>query len=86
MVRILSPCGPGSRGRNVRNASSAHDWKTLAEVGGISTRATQPDEACHVAYSTIYAELGEHFHVARYTDIPEAQWQAVMSWFQIRLR
>jgi hypothetical protein len=37
------------------------------------------------SYGTIYAELGEHFHVARYDQIPEARWEDVVEWFRMRL-
>jgi hypothetical protein len=46
--------------------------KRLHEVGGY-------------AYATIYAELGEYFHVAKYDQIPEARWNEVAEWFRARL-
>jgi hypothetical protein len=46
--------------------------KRLHEVGGY-------------AYATIYAELGEHFHVARYDQIPESRWDDVVEWFRLRV-
>jgi hypothetical protein len=46
--------------------------KRLHEVGGYS-------------YATIYAELGERFHVARYDQIPEARWEDVMEWLRVRI-
>jgi P22_AR N-terminal domain len=36
-------------------------------------------------YAGIYADLGEHFHVAKYDQIPEARWEGVAEWFQVRL-
>jgi hypothetical protein len=52
----------------------------------VQSLAKRLHEARHIAYSTIYTELGEHFHVARYIDIPESRWQEVMAWFQAHLR
>jgi hypothetical protein len=46
--------------------------KRLHEIGGY-------------AYATIYAELGEHFHVAKYDQIPESRWGEVAEWFRARL-
>jgi BRO family, N-terminal domain len=46
--------------------------KRLHEVGGY-------------AYATIYVELGQHFHVAKYDQIPEARWEEIAEWFRVRL-
>lgn len=46
--------------------------KRLHELGGF-------------AYSTVYAELGQAFHVGKYSDIPDAQWPAVADWFRVRI-
>ena len=37
------------------------------------------------AFPTIYGELNTHFHVGKYSDIADAQWEAVLAWFQVRL-
>ena len=37
------------------------------------------------AFASIYAELGEHFHVAKYGDILDAAWPQVATWFQRRI-
>lgn len=42
-------------------------------------------EVSGAAYATIYAELGEHFHVAKYDQMPESRWQEVSAWFKVRL-
>ncbi len=42
-------------------------------------------EVSGAAFATIYAELGEHFHVAKYDQVPESQWQEVTTWFKVRL-
>ncbi|MGH2518021.1 MAG: phage antirepressor N-terminal domain-containing protein [Ktedonobacterales bacterium] len=42
-------------------------------------------ESGGAAYSTIYAELCEHFHVGKYGDIPDARWIDVTRWFQTRI-
>ncbi len=49
-----------------------HAVKRLHDVGGS-------------AYASIYADLGEHFHVAKYDQIPEACWEDVAEWFKIRI-
>ncbi len=49
-----------------------HAVKRLNEIGG------------H-AYASIYADLGEHFHVAKYDQIPEARWEDVAEWFKVRI-
>jgi hypothetical protein len=36
------------------------------------------------AYGSLYTELGEHFHVAKYDQIPEARWDEVVAWFRVR--
>ena len=36
-------------------------------------------------YASIYADLGDHFHVAKYDQIPEARWQDVATWFRGRI-
>jgi hypothetical protein len=36
-------------------------------------------------YASIYAELGGHFHVAKYDQIPEARWEDVTEWFRVRI-
>jgi hypothetical protein len=46
--------------------------KRLHEVGGY-------------AYATIYAELGQHFHVAKYDQILDTRWEEVAEWFRVRL-
>ncbi|HUY75740.1 MAG TPA: Bro-N domain-containing protein, partial [Ktedonobacterales bacterium] len=37
------------------------------------------------AFPTIYGELNTHFHVGKYSDIPDAEWEAVVAWFRVRL-
>jgi len=32
-----------------------------------------------------YTELGERFHVAKYTQIPEERWEEDAAWFKQRL-
>jgi predicted fused transcriptional regulator/phosphomethylpyrimidine kinase len=49
-----------------------HAAKRLHDAGGY-------------AYATVYAELGEHFHVAKHGQIPEARWQDVAEWFRVRI-
>lgn len=44
----------------------------LHELGGFS-------------YGAIYGELNASFHVAKYGDIPDEQWERVTEWFQARI-
>ncbi len=37
------------------------------------------------AFPTIYGELNTHFHVGKYSDIADAEWEAVAAWFRVRL-
>jgi len=37
------------------------------------------------AFSTIYSDLNRSFHVGKYSDIPDAQWAQVATWFQQRI-
>jgi hypothetical protein len=43
-------------------------------------------EAGGYAYSTVYADLGEHFRVVKYDQIPEARWSEVAEWFRVRIQ
>jgi hypothetical protein len=51
----------------------------------VQNAAKRLHEVRGYAYATIYAELGEHFHVARYDQIAEARWSEVVAWLQQRL-
>ena len=42
-------------------------------------------EATHKAYPTIYEDLKLAFSVARYQDIPDADWEQVVRWFQVQI-
>jgi len=37
------------------------------------------------AFSTIYSDLNQSFRVGKYSDIPDAQWAQVATWFQQRI-
>jgi len=37
------------------------------------------------AFATIYGDLNAAFHVGRYSDIPESEWERVVAWLQARL-
>ncbi len=37
------------------------------------------------AFATIYGDLNAAFHVGRYSDIPEANWERVVEWLQARI-
>lgn len=51
----------------------------------LQTAVKRLHESGGYAYATIYAELGQHFHVAKYDQIPEARWEEVAQWFRVRL-
>jgi hypothetical protein len=51
----------------------------------VQNSAKRLHELAGVAYPTIYAELGDHFHVAKYEQIPESRWAEVVDWFQRRI-
>jgi hypothetical protein len=51
----------------------------------VQNLAKRLHEVSGAAFPTIYAELGEHFHVAKYDQVPESQWQEVTTWFKVRL-
>jgi BRO family, N-terminal domain len=38
-----------------------------------------------IGYATIYGDLNQSFHVARYADIEDASWPDVATWFQQRI-
>ncbi len=38
-----------------------------------------------VGYGAIYSELNSDFHVPRYSDIPDEQWELVVAWFRQRI-
>lgn len=37
------------------------------------------------SFGAIYGELNASFHVAKYSDIPDDQWERVSEWFQARI-
>lgn len=51
----------------------------------VQNMAKRLHEAAGVAYPAIYAELGDHFHVAKYEQIAEARWGEVVEWFTRRI-
>ena len=51
----------------------------------IKHQATRLHELSGRAYATIYGDLNAAFHVARYSDIPEARWPEIVAWFKTRI-
>ncbi len=51
----------------------------------VKSLAVQLHDLGGFAFPTIYGDLNAHFHVGKYSDIADAQWDAVAAWFQIRL-
>jgi hypothetical protein len=37
------------------------------------------------SFGAIYADLLDHFHVAKYDQLPEAHWPEVAAWFTTRI-
>lgn len=54
-------------------------------AGTVEDERERPHELTAIAYAAIYAELNETFHVARYSDIPDARWLDVTAWFSARI-
>ncbi|HUY79229.1 MAG TPA: Bro-N domain-containing protein [Ktedonobacterales bacterium] len=51
----------------------------------VKALAVQLHDLGGFAFPTIYGELNTHFHVGKYSDIPDAEWEAVVAWFRVRL-
>jgi antirepressor protein len=51
----------------------------------IKHQATRLRELSGFAYATIYGELNAAFHVGKYSDIADARWPEVASWFKARI-
>lgn len=58
---------------------------TPAHQAQVKTWAVQLHDLGGFAFPTIYGELNTHFHVGKYSDIADAEWEAVAVWFQVRL-
>ena len=52
----------------------------------VQTFAKQLHDTTGKAFATIYDELKTAFQVARYQDIPEAEWDKAANWFQVQLQ
>jgi hypothetical protein len=51
----------------------------------VKAMAKRLNELSGLAYATIYSDLNAAFHVGRYSDIPDAHWSEIATWFQQRL-
>lgn len=51
----------------------------------VQQAAKRLSELTGTHYNAIYAELNLHFHVPRYTEIPELRWEDVVEWFRVRI-
>ena len=58
--------------------TSEHQASAKAMVGRLH-------ELSGISYATIYSELNAGFHVGKYGDIPDEQWQEVAAWLQRRI-
>src|SRR5262249_60919101 len=50
----------------------------------VKAMAKRLNELTGIAYTTIYGDLNAAFHVGQYSDIPDANWTQVVTWFQQR--
>lgn len=51
----------------------------------VKRMAQRLNELAGFAYSKVYGELNQAFHVGRYVDIPDERWTEVVDWFTVRL-
>jgi BRO family protein len=51
----------------------------------IKHQAARLHELSGLAYATIYGDLNAAFHVARYSDIPDARWPEIAAWLTARI-
>jgi hypothetical protein len=51
----------------------------------IKNMARRLNKLTGIAYATIYGDLNATFHVGKYSDIPDANWPQVATWFQQRI-
>jgi len=58
---------------------------TPAHQSQVKTWAVRLHDLGGFAFPTIYGELNTHFHVGKYSDIADAEWEAVAAWFRVRL-
>ena len=58
---------------------------TPAHQARVKAWAVQLHDLGGFAFPTIYGELNTHFHVGKYGDIADAEWEAVVAWFRVRL-
>jgi len=58
---------------------------TPAHQAQVKALAVRLHDLGGFAFPTIYGELNTHFHVGKYSDIPDVEWEAVAAWFQVRL-
>jgi DNA repair exonuclease SbcCD ATPase subunit len=56
-----------------------------AHQAQVKTWAVRLHDLGGFAFPTIYGELNTHFHVGKYSDIADAEWEAVAAWFRVRL-
>lgn len=48
----------------------------------VKRMAARLHELSGISYGTIYADLNASFHVGRYSDSPDAEWERVTAWLQ----
>jgi hypothetical protein len=51
----------------------------------VKAMAKRLNELSGLSFATIYGDLNAAFHVGKYSDIPDAHWSAVTTWFQQRI-
>jgi hypothetical protein len=58
---------------------------TPEHQASVKNLARRLNELTGVSYATIYSDLNAAFHVGKYSDIPDAAWSDVATWFQTRI-
>ncbi len=51
----------------------------------VKNLARRMNELTGLSYAAIYGDFNAAFHVGRYSDVPDAQWAGVVTWFQRRI-
>ncbi|HLY31839.1 MAG TPA: hypothetical protein VKQ36_12490 [Ktedonobacterales bacterium] len=58
---------------------------TPEHQASVKQLATRLHDLAGYPYGVIYSDLNAHFHVGKYSDIPDDAWERVREWFQQRL-
>ncbi len=58
---------------------------TPEHQAGVKRLVARFHEETGYPFNAIYADLNDHFHAGKYSDIPDDAWEEVNQWFQQRL-